>query len=164
MPSRQAVDKHGNSKNLVSTGKDFSYLCHVSMEVWNNAYPGFFFQKWFSTQWVNSSILGQNGRHFAHDTFKCIIINEMFCVLNRISVKFIPKGLNYNKSTLVQVMAWCRPGDKPLPGQMMTQPTDACIYAALGRDELSHANVIRCTHQCFTTTISAGNTHLWLVH
>ena len=35
---------------------------------------------------------GQNGRHFADDRFKGIFINENFCILIRISLKFVPKG------------------------------------------------------------------------
>ena len=29
--------------------------------------------------YINSSAPGQNGRHFADDTFKCILMNEEFC-------------------------------------------------------------------------------------
>ena len=42
-----------------------------------------------------------------------------------ISLKFIPKGLIDKKATLVQVMAWRRTGDKPLPELMLIQFTDA---------------------------------------
>ena len=31
---------------------------------------------------VNSSPPGQNGRHFADDVFRCIFLNEKFCILN----------------------------------------------------------------------------------
>ena len=40
----------------------------------------------------HSSAPGQNGRHFADDIFKCIFVNEQFCVLIKISLKFVPKG------------------------------------------------------------------------
>ena len=43
----------------------------------------------------------------------------------------VPKGQIDNKPALVQVMAWHRTGDKPLPESM-----DWRIYAALGGDEL----------------------------
>ena len=39
-----------------------------------------------------------------------------------------------NKSPLVQVMAWSRIGDRPLPEAMFNQFIDT--YAALGGDEL----------------------------
>ena len=35
------------------------------------------------------------------------------------SLKFVPKGPINNIPALVQVMAWRRPGDKPLTGPMM---------------------------------------------
>ena len=40
----------------------------------------------------NSSPAGQNGRHFADDIFRCIFLNETFCILIEISLKFVPKG------------------------------------------------------------------------
>ena len=39
-------------------------------------------------------------------------------------MKFVPKGLIDKKSALVQVMAWRRTGDKPLPEPMLTQFND----------------------------------------
>ena len=35
--------------------------------------------------------LGQNGRHFTNDIFRCIFMNEKFSTLIKISVKFVPK-------------------------------------------------------------------------
>ena len=32
----------------------------------------------------------QNGRHFADDILKCILMNEKFCILIKISLKFVP--------------------------------------------------------------------------
>ena len=52
-------------------------------------------------------------------------MNEKFCILILISLKFVPKGSNDNKSVLVQVMAWCQTGAKPLPEPMLAQFTDA---------------------------------------
>ena len=40
------------------------------------------------------------------------------------SLKFVPKGPIHNKSAFVQVMAWRRSDNKPLPGTMLTQFTD----------------------------------------
>ena len=37
----------------------------------------------------------------------------------------VPNGPIAKKSALVQVMAWRRTGDKPLPGPMLIQFTDA---------------------------------------
>ena len=41
---------------------------------------------------VKSSPPGQNGRHFAHKVLRCIFVNEKFCILIEISLKFVPKG------------------------------------------------------------------------
>ena len=49
----------------------------------------------------SSSLPGQNGRHFADGIFKCIFMNENFCILIPISLKFVPKGPIDNKSALV---------------------------------------------------------------
>ena len=61
----------------------------------------------------------QNGRHFADDIFKCILLNENVLLPIKISLKFVPKCPINNISTLVQIMAWRRPGDKPLSELMM---------------------------------------------
>ena len=74
---------------------------------------------------INSSLPGQNGHHFADDIFRCIFVNEKFCILIRISLKFVPEGVIDHKPALVQVMAWCQTGDKPLPESMLTQLIDA---------------------------------------
>ena len=66
----------------------------------------------------------------ADDIFKWIFLNENSRIPIQISLKFVPKSPTDNKPILVQVMAWRRTGDKPLPEPMMTQFTDA--YAALG--------------------------------
>ena len=58
----------------------------------------------------------QYGHNFA-DIFKCILMNENWCILIQISLKFVPKDPIDNKSVMVQVMAWHRTGDKPLLNQ-----------------------------------------------
>ena len=56
----------------------------------------------------------QNGRRFADDTFKRILLNENVRISIKISLKFVPKGPINNIPALVQIMAWRRSGDKPL--------------------------------------------------
>ena len=56
--------------------------------------------------------------------FKCIFLNENNRILFEISLKFVPVSPIDNKPALVQVMAWRRTGDKPLPEPMLTQFTD----------------------------------------
>ena len=52
-------------------------------------------------QSVKSSSPGQNGRHFADDIFRCIFLNEKFCILIKIRLKFVPDGPINNNTTLV---------------------------------------------------------------
>ena len=59
------------------------------------------------------------GRRFPDDIFKCIFLNENVWISIEISPKFVPNGLINNFSALVQIMAWRRPGDKPLSEPMM---------------------------------------------
>ena len=35
----------------------------------------------------------KNGRNFADEIFKCILLNENFCILNEISLKYVPQTL-----------------------------------------------------------------------
>ena len=67
----------------------------------------------------NTLRLRQNGRHFTDDTFKCVSLNENIWIVISISLKFVPKGPINNIPALVQIMAWRRPGDKPLSEPMM---------------------------------------------
>ena len=55
----------------------------------------------------------RNGRHFPNGIFKCIFVNENSWISIMISLKFVPKNRIDNRPTLVQIMAWHRPGDKP---------------------------------------------------
>ena len=86
--------------------------------------------------WFNSSPLEQNGSYFTDDMFKSVLVNEKFSILNQISLKFVPIGPNDNKSALVQLMAWCWTGDKPLTEWTDAGPVHWRIYASLGGDEL----------------------------
>ena len=81
-------------------------------------------------QWVNTLRPRQSGRRFADDIFKCISSNEAVWILIKISfsLKLVPKGLINNTSALVELMAWRRPGDKPLSEPMMVSlPTHICV-------------------------------------
>ena len=70
----------------------------------------------------------QNGRHFADDIFKRIFFNENIWIPIKISLKFLPKGSMNKIPALVQIMAWRRPGDKPLSEPMMVSLlTHICV-------------------------------------
>ena len=60
----------------------------------------------------------------ADNIFNCIFLNENDSIPIPISLKNIPRSAIDNKPALVQVMAWCQTGDKPLPEPMMTQFID----------------------------------------
>ena len=61
----------------------------------------------------------QDGRHLPDDIFKCISLNENVWISIEIKLKFVSKGSINNIPALVQIMAWRRPGDKPLSGPMI---------------------------------------------
>ena len=70
----------------------------------------------------------QNGRQIPDDIFKCIFLNENIWISINISVKFVAKGLIDNMAAFVQIMAWRRPGDKPLSEPMMVSLlTHICV-------------------------------------
>ena len=78
--------------------------------------------------YINSLKPRPNRRHFADDIFKCIFLNENASIAIKISLKFVPKGPINNTPALVQIMAWRRPGDRPLSEPMMVSlPTHICV-------------------------------------
>ena len=70
----------------------------------------------------------QNRRRFTDDVLKCIFLNENVWITIEISLKCVPKGPIDNIPSLVQIMAWRRPGDKPLSEPLMVRlPTHICV-------------------------------------
>ena len=47
-----------------------------------------------------------------------IFMNKKFCILIEISKTFVRKGPIDNNPALVEIMAWCQIGDKPLSEPM----------------------------------------------
>ena len=81
-------------------------------------------------QWCHIALenLVNIGCHLADDTFKRIFLNENVRILIKISLKFVAKGPLNNTPTLVQIMAWRRPGNKPLSEPMVVWlPTHICV-------------------------------------
>ena len=71
---------------------------------------------------------GRNGCHFTNDISMCILLNENFCILDKLSLRYDLNGLIDNIGTLVQMMACRRTGDKPLSQPMMTSfLTHICV-------------------------------------
>ena len=67
--------------------------------------------------WTNRSTLSHrmavktlgprpNGRHFADDIFKCILLNGNAWFSIKISLRYVPCGPTDNKRALVQIVAW----------------------------------------------------------
>ena len=82
----------------------------------------------FSVWNINTLRPRQNGHHFPDDIFKCIFLNENTWISIKISLKFVPRGPINNITALVHIMAWRRPGDKPLFEPMMvSSPTHICV-------------------------------------
>ena len=77
---------------------------------------------------INTLRPRQNGRHLPDDIFKSISFNENVWISIEISLKFVRKVSINNIPALVQIMAWRRPGDKPLSRPMMVRlPTHICV-------------------------------------
>ena len=95
----------------------------------------------------------QNGPHFTDDIFKCIILNEKFCILIRISLKFVPMGPIDNKSALVQLNSLTP--NKSLPEPMLTQFTNP--YISGPRRRWVNASLCMLTHWGRVTYICVGN-------
>ena len=60
-------------------------------------------------------------------------MNEKFCILIKISLKFVPKGPIDNSPALVEIIAWHQ-----AIISTNADPIHRHIYAALGGDELKH--------------------------
>ena len=97
-------------------------------------------------------------RHLADDIFKCIFLNENVWIPIKFSLKYVPKGPINHIPALVQIMAWCRPGDKPLSEPMMVSlPLQICVT----RPKWAKACIWFC-RACFAfcygcSIISSGN-------
>ena len=70
----------------------------------------------------------QDGRLFPDDISRSIFVNENVHILIKILLMFVPKVPVNNIPALVQIMAWRRPGDKPLSEPMMVSLlTHICV-------------------------------------
>ena len=98
---------------------------------------------------INSLRPRPNRRHVVDDIFKCIFENENEWISHRISLKFVPKVRINNIPALVQIMAWRRPGDKPLSKPMMVS---LLTYICVTRPQW--VNVIWKTSSCHGAVIA----------
>ena len=56
---------------------------------------------------------------------KYIFVNEKYCILTKLSLKFVPKGLVDNDPALARIIARSRIGDKPLSEAILVCFIDA---------------------------------------
>ena len=99
---------------------------------------------------LNSLRPRQNGRRFPDDTFKRIFLNENVRISIKISLKFVPQGPINDIPALVLIMAWRRPGAKPLSEPMMVSlPTHICVTRPQWVNLFLYIiSVIVCAHVC----------------
>ena len=111
-------------RNMVLKCKQHKWLQNVMIK-WNRPHISWLItiqpdcMQHHLTKWVNTLRPRQDGRHFPDDTFKWIFLNENVQILIKISLKYVPHGPINNILALVQIMAWRRPGDKPLSEPMV---------------------------------------------
>ena len=101
---------------------------------------------------LNSLRPRPNRQHLAGDIFKCFFENENVWISIKISLKFVPKGSIYNNPALVQIMAWRRPGDKPLSEPMMVSLlTHICVTRPQWVNIAVSASFLMCVPILFAT-------------
>ena len=94
------------------------------------------------TNYFNTLRPKQNDLYFEDDIFKRISLNENFWIWNKISLKYVPLGLSDNMAALVQIMACCWTGNKPLSEPMVASFADA--YICVTRPQWVVAYLARC--------------------
>ena len=77
----------------------------------------------------------QNGLHFADDIFKRVFFNENVWISIKILLKFVPQGPINIIPAMFPIMAWRRPGNKPLSEAMLVSLL-MHIYPSLGLNDL----------------------------
>ena len=105
------------------------------MNRWLEGREGCSILSWYSCTALTAGVcllLTHWGRNKIVAIFKCIFLNENVQILLKISLKFVPKVRINNIQALVQIMAWRRPGDRPLSEPIVYWH----IYVSLGLNEL----------------------------
>ena len=117
-------------------------------------------------QAINTLRPRQDGRYFADDVLKCIFLNENVLISLKIPLKFVPMGPINNIPAMVQIMAWRRPGDKPLSEPMMVSLlTHICAtrpqWVTSNKMMANHNSfVYGCTYHVFIMGISMSQESL----
>ena len=107
---------------------DFSPVTLVKYFIYISAIFLCSFSSVSGTPFINTLRPKQNGRHFADDNFKPIFLKDKIRISIKISLMFVPKSPITNIPALFQIMAWRRPGDKPLSEAMVVSLlTHICV-------------------------------------
>ena len=96
----------------------------------------------------------RNRRQFSDDIFKCTFLKGNVLISIDISPKFIPKGPINNIPELGLIMAWYRPGHKPLSEPMMII---SLTYIYINQPQWVKVNLIvnqLCVLETHTTKVS----------
>ena len=94
---------------------------------------------------INTLRPRQGGCQFPDNIFKCIFFNQNIWVSVEISLKFAPKGPINNIPALVQILAWRRPGDKPLSEPMIVSLlTHICVTQPQWVKEIKNGCPVHC--------------------
>ena len=88
---------------------------------------------------VNTKRSRQDGCYFADDVLKCIFLDENVWISLKILLNVVPMVPIDNIPALVQIMAWRRPGNKPLSEPMLVLYRR--IYTSLGLNEWMQCDV-----------------------
>ena len=77
---------------------------------------------------INTLRLRRNRQHLQMTFSNAFFFNDCVWISLTISLKFVPRVPINNIPALVQIMAWCRPGDKPLSEpKMVSLPMHICV-------------------------------------
>ena len=121
------LNSPGSGMVFIRASSDIVKITIVNVMIWRH--PGCDINLAFHLSGSNAGITSliflntlrsrQNDHHFPDDIFKCIFLNENEWILIKISLECVLKGQISKIPPLVQIMAWRRPGDKPLSEPMM---------------------------------------------
>ena len=94
---------------------------------------------------INTLRPRQRCRHFSEDIFQCVFLTENVWTSIQISLKFVPNGPIDNIPALVKIMAWRRPGDKPLSEPMLII---LLMHICITRPQWLKTNLCNLTNIC----------------
>ena len=120
---------HNKKSKICKNRIGYSWFLSFTLLQWCFAVVSSF--RLTTASWLTLNTLRprQNDRNSTDDSLKLIFLNENLWFLIKISLKLlVPQGPINNIPALVQIIAWRRPGDKPLSEPIMFGlPTHICV-------------------------------------